>query len=341
MAYSRDGRQLVTSEPERGVKLWDVATQGARDSWLGPAGPRVDCRASLNLAGTLLAAVDVASRQEVAELRGHTDYVKPSAGARTAPGWSPDPATSPYASGTRCPQPTGPNVPLPTGPRKQVTGPVEAVSAATNVVAKVGSWYSVAMEPTWSVIGLLSRVAKAAKALLGIEKPPAERPPAMIGLPPSARGLTGRPPEIARHAQEVAREWEDVAENFVQKRMRELGIPDHQIGAPDYDRGGVRHAFLPDEPRGGTNDFAGRLYVDSGVLNPDLDAQAIGPEASALWAKSRLRDRTDAVIAHEHQEGAGIPHNQVVVRVAETVLPISENARRILRSIAEGEKRRR
>jgi len=47
------------------------------------------------------------------------------------------------------------------------------------------------------------------------------------------------------------------------------------------------------------------------------------------------------VIAHEHEEGAGIPHDQVVDRVAETALPISEKARRILRSVAEGEKRRR
>jgi hypothetical protein len=69
----------------------------------------------------------------------------------------------------------------------------------------------------------------------------------MIGLLPSARGLTGRPADIVQHVQQVAREWE-----YVQKRMRELGIPDHQIGAPDYDRGGVRHPFLPDEPRGGT-----------------------------------------------------------------------------------------
>ena len=53
----------------------------------------------------------------------------------------------------------------------------------------------------------------------------------MIGLPPSARGLTGRPADIAEHASQVAREWEDVAESYVQKRMRELGIPEGQIGA--------------------------------------------------------------------------------------------------------------
>jgi hypothetical protein len=53
-----------------------------------------------------------------------------------------------------------------------------------------------------------------------------------------------------------------------------------------------------------------------------------------------LRDRIDAVSDHEYEEGTGIPHDQVVDRVAETALPLSENARCILRSIAEGEKRR-
>jgi hypothetical protein len=70
-----------------------------------------------------------------------------------------------------------------------------------------------------------------------------------------------------------------------------------------------------------------------------MPAEAIGPQASTLWAKSRLRDRIDAVIAHEHEESGGIPHLQVVERVAETALPVGENARHILRSIAEGEKR--
>jgi hypothetical protein len=74
----------------------------------------------------------------------------------------------------------------------------------------------------------------------------------MIGLPPSARGLTGRPADPALHAKEVAREWEDVAESYIQERMRQFGIPDHQIGAPDYQRGGVRRVFLADEAIGAT-----------------------------------------------------------------------------------------
>src|SRR5208337_2507049 len=129
-------------------------------------------------------------------------------------------------------------------------------------------------------------------------------------LPPSARGLTGRPADPALHAKEVAREWEDVAESYIQERMRQLGIPDHQIGAPDYQRGGVRRVFLADEAIGGSYGTGRRLFVDSGVLNPELNAEVIGSEASKAWAKSRLRDRIEAVIVHEHLEAQGIPHDE-------------------------------
>jgi hypothetical protein len=142
------------------------------------------------------------------------------------------------------------------------------------------------------------------------------------------------------HAKEVAREWEDVAESYIQERMRQLGIPDHQIGAPDYQRGGVRRVFLADEAIGGSYGTGRRLFVDGGVLNPELNAEVIGSEASKVWAKARLRDRIEAVLVHEHLEAQGIPHDEVVERAADTDLPIGENARRILRRIAEGIRRR-
>jgi hypothetical protein len=81
--------------------------------------------------------------------------------------------------------------------------------------------------------------------------------------------------------------------------------------------------------------------VDSGVLNPELNAQVNGPEATKVWAKSRLRDRIDSVIVHEHLEAQRVPHDDVVERAGDTPLPISENARRIPRAIAEGLKRER
>ncbi len=195
------------------------------------------------------------------------------------------------------------------------------------------------MQPPRHILGFLSRLAEAARGRFRREKARDAPPPAMIGLPPSARGLTGRPTDIAEHARQVAGEWQDVGEAYVQHRMRELGIPEDQIGAPDYRKGGVKRAFLPDETIGGSNGTGRRLFVDSGVLNPELNAAVIGPEASRLRAKSRMRDRIDAVIAHEYQEAPGIPHDEVVQLAPDTDLPIGENARRILRSMARGVKR--
>jgi hypothetical protein len=73
------------------------------------------------------------------------------------------------------------------------------------------------------------------------EKRPKKPRPAMIGLPPSARG--GRPAHPGLHASQVAQEWEDVGERYVRRRMKEVGIPVNQIGQPDYDGDGQWRAF--------------------------------------------------------------------------------------------------
>jgi len=115
----------------------------------------------------------------------------------------------------------------------------------------------------------------------------------MIGLPPSARGLTGRPEDIAEHASQVAQEWEDVGETYVRKRMKELGIPESQIGQPDYGGDGRWRAFDPHEREGGKNTTG--AVVDAGVLNPDL---LKGGKGGRIWPRMRLKDRIDAIIAH-------------------------------------------
>ena len=180
-------------------------------------------------------------------------------------------------------------------------------------------------------------VGRLVEALKGIAaKLRHKKPPAMVGLPPSARGLTGRPADPSLHAKEVAREWEDVAESYIQERMHSSASPiTKSARRPDYQRGGVRRVFLADETIGGSYGTGRRLFVDSGVLNPKLNAEVIGSEASKVWAKARLHDRIEAVIVHGHLEAQGIPHDEVVERAADTNLPISENAQRILRGIAE------
>jgi hypothetical protein len=179
---------------------------------------------------------------------------------------------------------------------------------------------------------IFARIKVAAQRLTTKLRP---KPPGMIGTPPSARKLSAIPIDPVEHARQFAREWEDVAETYVQKRMRELGIPEHQIGAIEYARGGGRRAFDPEGREGGTNDSFGRIYIDSGVLNPVLMGRRYGPEVALLWEKSPLPDKIDAVIAHELAEIQTGSHSVAETLAAETLLPIREGARHILRIIAK------
>ena len=97
----------------------------------------------------------------------------------------------------------------------------------------------------------------------------------------------------------------------------------------------------PYERDGGGNTPDGRLNFDSGILNPEL-FRRLGPEASAAYAKARLRDRIDAGIAHEYEEvRGGGSHEYACEHAPETELPIRQEARALARTIREGERRRR
>ncbi len=152
----------------------------------------------------------------------------------------------------------------------------------------------------------------------------------MIGLPPSARGRTGRPKIIADHARAVAQEWEDVGERYVRRRMKELGIPDHQIGQPDYGGDGTWRAFDPYTKTGGTNTTG--AVVNSGMLNPEL---LKGRKGGRIGPKMRLKDRIDAIIAHEYEElRVGGVDAEALLAAAKTKLHISDEARRLNRARA-------
>ena len=48
------------------------------------------------------------------------------------------------------------------------------------------------------------------------------------------------------------------------------------------------------------------------------------PEAGEVWAKSRLRDRIDAIIAHEDAESLTGGHDLAEAMAPDTTLPITE-----------------
>jgi hypothetical protein len=147
----------------------------------------------------------------------------------------------------------------------------------------------------------------------------------MIGPPPSARG--GRPADPGLHASQIAQEWADVAEGWVRRRMRELDIPEHEIG--EVQLGGGRRAFDPHGRQGGAN-ITG-VVVDSGVLNPEL---LKGKKGGRIYRKLPARDRADAIIAHEYEELHHGSHAEALEAAARTELPISDEARRLCRAMA-------
>ena len=111
--------------------------------------------------------------------------------------------------------------------------------------------------------------------------------------------------------------------------MDELGIPDEKNGTDDL-RKGMRWSAYDTEGRSGGH-ITGGLTVNSGVLNPDL---LKGRKGGRVWAKARLRDRIDAVIAHEWEESKTTDHVAALMAAPKTELPISDGARRILKAMA-------
>ena len=142
------------------------------------------------------------------------------------------------------------------------------------------------------------------------------RNPPMIGTPPSERPMWHDP---EAHARDFAERYAEPMNYHVEHRMMELGIPTGSIRAE------VRlpaPGFLAgrDDRRG--NVPGKRLTVDSGVFNTEL--MAYRPEANAVWAKSRLRDRIDAVIAHEDAESLTGDHDFAEAMAPNTTLPITD-----------------
>jgi len=152
--------------------------------------------------------------------------------------------------------------------------------------------------------------------------------PGMIGEPPSAR-YPAIPADPAEHAQRSAREWQDVIEPYIQRRMKDLGVPKDKQGADDLRPYMQRCTFDPQGRDGGS--ITSGITVNSGVLNPEL---LKGQKGGRIWPKARLRDRIDAIIAHEWAESRTVDHVAALKDAARTELPVTDGARRILRAMA-------
>jgi hypothetical protein len=164
------------------------------------------------------------------------------------------------------------------------------------------------------------------------------RKPAMIGTPPSKQPMWHDP---AAHAKDFAKRYAVELDYAVSQRMLDLGIPTDQIGMPNVGHGPPRLVFQPHGVEGGNVRGNGEMIIDSGLINDDLLKKDYGKKAGRLFERARLRDRLDAIIAHEYEEHRhGMSHEAALTAAPKTELPISDRAREIAKAMEKGWRRR-
>ena len=147
--------------------------------------------------------------------------------------------------------------------------------------------------------------------------------------------------QLTADIADFANRYQEPLSRAIGNRMRKVGVPDVMIGVEWWgvDRGPfVRY----DPPRFGSNIRVGTngkpgINVDPAVF--DANAPPMG--CLETWRSASLRDRIDAVIAHEYTEvlaPRGVNFHLHALEEAEnTSLGISEVARRILREYRRAE----
>jgi hypothetical protein len=145
------------------------------------------------------------------------------------------------------------------------------------------------------------------------------------------------PAEVA----DFADRYQEPLSRAIGNRMRQVGVPEEMIGVEWW--GVERGPFVRYQPprlggniRVGTSGKPG-INVDPAVF--DANAPKVGNLPS--WRAARLRDRIDAVIAHEYTEAlapTGVDfHIHALQNAENTPLQISDMARQILREYRRAE----
>jgi hypothetical protein len=159
------------------------------------------------------------------------------------------------------------------------------------------------------------------------------RRPAMTGIPPSARQIPSHP-EL--HALDFAERYAEPLDYHAGQVMIDLGIPRDQIGA-SAPLHGIRCAtFHWRERTGGGVSPEGRLTLDSGIFNTELLTKDYGEQVAKIWREMRLKPRMEATTAHELAEYETQSHVEALAAAANTRLPVSHQARELLRAMERG-----
>jgi hypothetical protein len=143
-------------------------------------------------------------------------------------------------------------------------------------------------------------------------------------------------PTPADHAEDFSRRYAEDLDIVAGQTMMDRGIPDNKMGARDHTRGSEIHSFFPGDREGGTVSHAGQITLDSGLMNPELLAN-YDEETQKMWRHTRIRDRAQAIIAHELAEHEyGGHHEMALIAGPETRLSISHAASELLKQMEKG-----
>ena len=151
--------------------------------------------------------------------------------------------------------------------------------------------------------------------------------------------MTEKPPsDPATHAADFSQRYSEGLDIASGQVMIDLGLADNEMGVRDPDRNREHHTFFSNERSCGSVSPAGQINLDSGVMNPAAMDGPYGEACGELWRKSRLRDRMQAIVAHEKAEGEYGQRSRAGPdrRLGNETLPITDRARAILRAMEAG-----
>ncbi len=77
----------------------------------------------------------------------------------------------------------------------------------------------------------------------------------------------------------------------------------------------------------------GQLTLDSGIFNMELLTKDYGEQVARIWRKMQLKPRMEAIAAHELAESKTGSHVEALTAGADTRLPVSHEARELLRAM--------
>lgn len=152
---------------------------------------------------------------------------------------------------------------------------------------------------------------------------------------------TGAGYQLPTDVADFADRYQDAINRAIENRMRQVGVPDDMIGIRFWGVDpGAFVRYHPPQLGGNVRvciDGRPGINVDAAVL--DVDAPKVGNLPA--WRMGSVKDRIDAVIAHEYTEVLAPPgcdyHVHAVMSAEFAALGITDGARQILREYREAE----